>query len=359
MSALYRSLRPVLFALSPEFSHELTLSALRLLGGGAVASSLFGKGVSDPYTALGLQFPNRVGLAAGLDKNGAAIPAMSAMGFGFIEVGTVTPLPQPGNPKPRLFRLRHEQAIINRMGFNNCGSAALLDNVRRAREVMKLSAASGASPAVLGINIGKNKNTPPESANDDYLQGLEAAYKAADYVTINVSSPNTSGLRDLQFGEQLDALLFALREKRKLLEDIEAVRKPLLVKVAPDMEDDALCRVADRLLHFGVDGVIATNTTLARDAVQSSVYANEAGGLSGLPLQQKATHSIRVLSAHAGDALTIMGVGGIDSGASAIEKIHAGAHLVQLYSGLIYRGPGLVGECAGAIAALRQENCKG
>jgi len=266
---------------------------------------------------------------------------MQALGFGFLEVGTVTPLAQPGNPEPRMFRLTEQQAIINRMGFNNDGLESMLERLEKLRR--------NPLQVPLGINLGKNKSTPADRAIDDYLQGLDAAFELADYITINLSSPNTPGLRDMQFGEPLDALLLALSERRARLIDQYGDYTPLLVKLAPDMSTEDLLRVSDRLVHFGMDGVIATNTTIDRSLVSDSPYANEAGGLSGSVLYERSTAVVASLAQHLKGALVIVGVGGISSGDDAVGKMAAGADLVQIYSGLIYQGPGLVRECAQAI----------
>lgn len=342
---LYRLARPLLFSLAPELSHDITL---RLLSSKAVASILraaLPAPVQDPVELMGCRFANRVGLAAGLDKNANSVIGLEALGFGFLEVGTVTPLAQPGNPRPRMFRLVEHEAIINRMGFNNQGLEAMLEKLA--------SLASHRSLVPLGINIGKNKLTPADKAVDDYLVCLDAVYSQADYITINLSSPNTPGLRDLQFGEQLDALLLAIREKRKFLDDIDGKRTPVLVKIAPDMARDDLLSVVDRMVVFGFDGVIATNTTIDREAVQGSRHAGETGGLSGLPLYDASTGVVEALSGHLQGALCIVGVGGIHTPEQAVNKIRAGADLVQLYSGIIYRGPGLVYEAASAISDMR------
>jgi len=297
--------------------------------------------VEDTVELMGLQFANRVGLAAGLDKDARCMQGMQALGFGFLEVGTVTPLAQPGNPEPRMFRLTEQQAIINRMGFNNDGLESMLERLEKLRR--------NPLQVPLGINLGKNKSTPADRAIDDYLQGLDAAFELADYITINLSSPNTPGLRDMQFGEPLDALLLALSERRARLIDQYGDYTPLLVKLAPDMSTEDLLRVSDRLVHFGMDGVIATNTTIDRSLVSDSPHANEAGGLSGSVLYERSTAVVASLAQHLKGALVIVGVGGISSGDDAVGKMAAGADLVQIYSGLIYQGPGLVRECAQAI----------
>ncbi|MDD2686330.1 MAG: quinone-dependent dihydroorotate dehydrogenase [Gallionella sp.] len=333
----YSLLRPALFTLNPETAHNATLNTLNTaqrLG----LTALLPRPASDPRTVMGITFPNPVGLAAGLDKNGDCINGLSALGFGFIEIGTVTPRPQPGNPQPRLFRLPEAQAIINRMGFNNHGVDTLIANVERAK-----------FKGVLGINIGKNAATPIENAADDYLICLRKVYAHASYITVNISSPNTKNLRQLQGGDELDALLAQLKAEQEQLAAAQSRYVPLAVKIAPDLDTEQIKQIAALLTKHRIDGVIATNTTLARDAVAHLPHGNETGGLSGAPVRDKSTAVIRLLAAELGNALPIIGVGGILSGQDALEKIQAGAALVQLYSGLIYRGQALVGECAAAI----------
>lgn len=343
---MYSLIRPLLFALEPERAHDVTLAGLRVLA--PLLAHALPAPVSDPVELMGIRFANRVGLAAGLDKDARCMHAMQALGFGFIEVGTVTPLPQAGNARPRMFRLVPERSIINRMGFNNAGLAAMLV------QLLQLRKRPLAIP--LGVNIGKNKATATEHALQDYLQGLDAAYPYADYITINLSSPNTPGLRDLQFGEPLESLLAGLVQRRNELSDKHAAKRPLLVKIAPDMADDDLYRVADRLVHHGIEGVIATNTTISREAVPGSAHAGEAGGLSGAALFEPSTRVVAKLAGHLQGALTIIGVGGIDSGERAAAKLAAGADLVQLYSGLVYRGPSLVRE---SVLAARHHGQSG
>ncbi|HEX7155696.1 MAG TPA: quinone-dependent dihydroorotate dehydrogenase [Burkholderiaceae bacterium] len=342
--ALYGLARPLLFALDPERAHELTLAALQrahdLGTTGLIAPHL----PDDPIDAMGLRFPNPVGLAAGLDKDAAHVDALGALGFGFVEAGTVTPQPQPGNPRPRLFRLPQAQALINRFGFNSQGVGVLLANVRRAR-----------FGGILGLNIGKNAATPIEAALDDYRACLRAVYPCAGYVTINVSSPNTRGLRTLQGGQELAALLAGLAAEREALADRFGRRVPLAVKIAPDLDDAEVPRLADTLVEHGVDAVIATNTTTARDGVAGLRHAGEPGGLSGAPLRLRSTEVIGLLALRLQRALPIIGVGGIVSGRDAVEKLRAGATLVQLYTGLIYRGPALVAECRQAIRDYRRQ----
>ena len=339
--SLYALARPWLFALDPERAHDLTLSSLDAAACSGALRLIAGAPVDDPVEVMGLKFRNRVGLAAGLDKNGAHVDAFGAMGFGFVEVGTVTPKPQPGNPKPRMFRLPQKQALINRMGFNNDGADAFVANVSRAKW-----------RGVLGLNIGKNAATPIERAIDDYLTGLEKVYPHASYVTVNVSSPNTKNLRQLQGGDELDRLLSALREARKRLADRHGRDVPLALKIAPDLDEDGIARIADALVRHGTDAVIATNTTVSREAVAGLPHADEAGGLSGAPVLEPSNLVIRALRARLPREFPIIGVGGILSGDDARAKIEAGATLVQLYTGLIYRGPALVRECA---LALREQ----
>jgi dihydroorotate dehydrogenase len=334
---MYPLLRPLLFNLDPETAHHATLDALKTAHNLGLLCAKHP--AANPRTVMGLTFPNPVGLAAGLDKNGAYIDALAALGFGFIEVGTVTPLPQPGNPKPRMFRLPEAQAIINRLGFNNFGVNALVENVKRAKY-----------RGILGINIGKNFDTPIEKAANDYLICLRKVYTHASYVTINISSPNTTNLRQLQGGDELDSLLEQLKAEQENLENLHGKYVPLAVKIAPDLDREQIQQIAARLIHHRIDGVIATNTTLSREGVENLPHGNEAGGLSGAPVREKSTAVIRELAAALNGALPIIGVGGILSGADAVEKIQAGAALVQIYSGMIYRGPDLVGEAITALA---------
>lgn len=358
----YPLLRPFLFCLDAEKAHDLALAQLERLQHSPLRALLQQPRVADPITLAGLRFPNRVGLAAGLDKNARCIDAWGALGFGLVEVGTVTPLAQAGNPKPRIFRLPQSQALINRLGFNNDGLAAFVANVRRSHlRAQRSSGASGASgvsgaaPAlVLGLNIGKNAATPIERASDDYLTALEAVYPHADYVAVNISSPNTQNLRALQSDAALEQLLAALAQRRAELSAASGVRRPLFIKIAPDLEAEQIEAIAAALLRHGMDGVIATNTTLSRSAVQGQAHADEAGGLSGAPLLHASNAVVRALRQRLGPHFPIIGVGGILSGADAISKIEAGADLVQLYSGLIYRGPALVLEVAQALQRSRR-----
>ena len=335
----YQLLRKILFTFSAETSHDLSLEWLSALNRLGLLSPFVSPVVNQPVEVMGIQFPNAVGLAAGLDKNADHLDALGALGFGFVEVGTVTPRPQPGNPKPRLFRLTEQQAIINRMGFNNKGLAHLVERVRKSRFT-----------GPIGINIGKNFDTPVDQANDDYLKGLRAAYTHAAYITVNVSSPNTPGLRDLQFGDALNRLLDAIKVEQGRLAKEHGRYVPIAIKIAPDMNDEDTRQVALALKARDFDAVIATNTTLDRDAVQGSPFAQEAGGLSGAPLTEKSTRMIELLYAELGQQVPIIGVGGIMCGDDAAAKIAAGAKLVQVYSGFIYRGPALIRECAEAIS---------
>lgn len=344
-SAAYSLARPALFALDPEAAHDLTLASLAAAQRTPLQLAWHQSRVDDPLRLAGIDFPNRIGLAAGLDKNGRAIDAFGAMGFGFVEVGTVTPLPQPGNPKPRMFRLPERTALINRLGFNNEGLAAFLANVRRA----KFRSRGG----VLGLNIGKNAATPIERAIDDYLTGLAGVYPHADYVTVNISSPNTKNLRALQSDDALHGLLTELTARRSELAEEHGRTVPLFLKIAPDLDDSQVRAIAQALREHGIDGVIATNTTLSRDAVAGLKHADEAGGLSGAPVLEASNRVIGVLRATLGPDFPIIGVGGVTSAEAAVSKLHAGADVVQIYTGLIYRGPALVGECARALKAAR------
>ncbi|WP_102795377.1 quinone-dependent dihydroorotate dehydrogenase [Bowmanella denitrificans] len=330
---MYSLLRDLLFTLDAERSHDLSLAFLKASQRN-VLNRLYGQSLPDkPVEVLGMQFRNPIGLAAGLDKNGECIDAFAAMGFGFIEVGTVTPKPQGGNDKPRLFRLPQSQAIINRMGFNNKGVDYLVEQVKRAQY-----------KGVLGINIGKNKITPEEQALDDYLHCLDKVYAHASYVTINISSPNTPGLRNLQYGEALDNLLRGLKQRQQQLSEQHGKYVPVLVKIAPDLSDEEIVDIARSLVQTGMDGVIATNTTLDRKLVQGQQYANEAGGLSGSPLTQVSQNVVEKLSKALDGAMPIIGVGGIDSPHAAKVRIAAGSSLIQIYSSLIYQGPDLIKE---------------
>ncbi|MCC4261420.1 quinone-dependent dihydroorotate dehydrogenase [Halopseudomonas aestusnigri] len=338
---MYDLLRSLMFRLPAETSHDLALDMIGAAGRLRLAEKLVRPVPAQPVEVMGLTFDNPVGLAAGLDKNAVAVDGMAAMGFGFLEVGTVTPRPQPGNPKPRLFRLPEQLAIINRFGFNNEGVDAMLERLAGVRY-----------QGVLGINIGKNAVTPVENAVDDYLYCLRKVYDRASYVTVNLSSPNTPGLRTLQYGETLKVLLGQIKQCQKVLAEERGRYVPIAIKIAPDMTADEVALVGATLLAEGMDAVIATNTTLDRSAVADSPYASEAGGLSGAPLTDMSTEVIRLLAAELKGQMPIIGVGGIFSGADAADKIAAGASLVQLYSGFIYRGPELIRECADAIAVM-------
>ena len=337
----YALARPFLFGLDAEQAHELTLDALARTQHTPLAWAYTRPLVRDPVTIAGLSFPNRVGLAAGLDKNARCIDAFGAMGFGFVEVGTVTPKAQPGNPKPRMFRLPRAQALINRLGFNNDGVEAFVANVRKSGFRGK--------GRILGLNIGKNAATPIERAADDYLLALDAVYPHADYVTVNISSPNTRNLRELQSDDALAALLGTLSARRRQLAQQHERQVPLFVKIAPDLEPEQVSHIARILREHGMDGVIATNTTVSRSAVQGLPHATEAGGLSGAPVREASNQVIRQLRQALGRDFPIIGVGGILSAADAVGKIDAGADLVQIYTGLIYQGPALVQQAAKAL----------
>lgn len=338
---MYRLFRPALFRLDPETAHHLTLTSLKAANSFGLSGMISPRPPDDPRTLMGLTFPNPVGLAAGLDKNGDCINGLAALGFGFIEIGTVTPLPQPGNPRPRLFRLPQANAIINRMGFNNDGVDKLIENVRHARY-----------QGILGINIGKNAATPIGKAADDYLTCLRKVYAHASYITVNISSPNTKNLRQLQDEDALNDLLAQLKSEQQMLADLHGKYVPIALKIAPDLETDQIVQVARLLMQHRIDGVIATNTTLSREGVANLPHGAESGGLSGAPVRDKSTAVIRRLAAELKGALPIIGVGGILSGADAADKITAGASLVQVYSGLIYRGPALISEACASIRDL-------
>lgn len=338
---LYALARPLLFSLDAEAAHNLTLPSLKRAAACGL-TRLVGRPKADPCNVMGITFPNPVGLAAGLDKDGAYIDGLASLGFGFIEVGTVTPRAQPGNPMPRIFRLPQANAVINRMGFNNGGVDAFVANVQASTFFQQ-------KEGVLGLNIGKNADTPIERAADDYLHCLEKVYPYASYVTVNISSPNTKNLRQLQGGSELDALLSQLKDAQARLADRHKRYVPIALKIAPDIDGEQIKTIAAALVRHKMDAVIATNTTITRDAVKGLPHAEETGGLSGAPVFELSNAVIRALKAELGDALPIIGVGGILSGKDAQAKIDAGASLVQLYTGLIYRGPGLVKECAAAL----------
>ena len=354
MSALpYSLLRPLLFAVDAETVHDQTMAMLAATQHTVLRQLYSQARVNDPVRLCGLSFPNRIGLAAGLDKNARCIDAWQAMGFGFVEVGTVTPLAQPGNPKPRMFRLPQAQALINRLGFNNQGLESFLNNVSRATFRQHSE-----QPMLLGLNIGKNAATPIENANDDYLTCLNAVYPHADYVTVNISSPNTQNLRQLQTDEAFTSLLKVLQQRRCELADMHGKQVPVFIKIAPDLDDLQLQQVCDNLRSVCMQGdkvidqawgVIATNTTLSRDAVQGMAHGEQAGGLSGAPVREASNRVIRHLRHELGAGFPIIGVGGVMTAADAVEKIQAGADLVQIYTGLIYAGPALISESALAI----------
>ena len=337
---MYTALRRLLFKLDPELSHDFSLELLSAAERLRILSLFTPNLPFVPVKVMGLDFPNPVGLAAGLDKNARCFNALGALGFGFVEVGTVTPRAQSGNARPRLFRLDEDQAIINRMGFNNDGVDGLVERVRHRRY-----------RGVLGINLGKNKVTPEEYALSDYLVGMQKSYAVADYIAINISSPNTPGLRNLQYGDALNKLISGIADEREKLSDKHARRVPVAVKVAPDNDDETLKAIVDTLMKHGIDAVIATNTTLSREGL-SSDYSDEVGGLSGAPLRERSTSVISTLHSLSGGELPIIGVGGIDSADDALEKIRSGASLVQLYTGFIYQGPKLIED---TVLALQEE----
>ena len=332
---LYSLARPLLFSMAPERAHDLTLSLLKSAHKmGFIRQKIDAK----PVTCMGIEFPNPVGLAAGLDKNGAYIDALAALGFGFIEIGTITPRPQAGNPQPRLFRIPEAKAIINRMGFNNDGVDQLVENVKASK-----------FKGILGINIGKNADTPVENAVDDYLICLEKVYNYASYITVNISSPNTKNLRSLQSGDALTELLDTLKQRQLELAEQYHHYVPLVLKVAPDLSREDIDFIAAQLITFKIDGLIVTNTTLSRDGVESLAFGNEAGGLSGAPVFEKSTACLRQFAEVLNGQIPLIGVGGITQGEHAVAKIEAGATLVQIYSGLIYTGPELVKQCVSAL----------
>ncbi|WP_266181594.1 quinone-dependent dihydroorotate dehydrogenase [Dyella humicola] len=341
---MYDLIRPLLFALDAETAHGATLYALDVAQRSNFLHHLVKPPAELPTAAFGIRFPNPVGLAAGLDKNADHLDALGALGFGFVEVGTTTPRPQPGNDKPRMFRLPHHEAVINRLGFNNAGVDALVRNVQQS-----------GYRGVLGINIGKNKDTPNDTAVDDYLFCLERVYAHASYVTVNISSPNTQGLRDLQEEATLRRFIETLREAQERLGSQSGARKPMLLKIAPDLSETELDAIAEVLLAARVDGVICTNTTIDHAAVAGDPHGNETGGLSGKPLFARSTAVLRGMRKRVGDRIGIIGVGGILDGSDAAEKIDAGASLVQIYSGMVYRGPKLIAECVNEIRRQRED----
>jgi len=334
----YSAIRKVLFQFDPETIHEITIKSLKKTGATPLNFPYKQKVANKPVQVMGIHFPNPCGLAAGLDKNGECIRAFDDMGFGFVEIGTITPRPQPGNDKPRIFRLPEADAVINRMGFNNKGVDYLIDQVRKAK-----------FKGVLGINIGKNKDTPDENAKDDYIHCMRKVYNFATYITINISSPNTPGLRSLQYGEALNELLSALKEEQTVLAKQFDKYVPIAVKIAPDLTEPEVLSIAECLIENAIDGVIATNTTLSREGVENLTHGDEQGGLSGQPVKDKSTHVIKLLATALDNKLPIIGVGGIASSEDAKEKIAAGAKLVQIYTGFIYQGPELVKEIVRAL----------
>ena len=344
----YALTRPFLFGMDAEAAHELTMDMLARGQRTPLQWAWCNETVHDPVTLAGLTFPNRVGMAAGLDKNARCIDALGAMGFGFVEVGTVTPKAQPGNPKPRMFRLPEARALINRLGFNNEGLEAFLRNVQQAQ----FRKQNRRNPMLLGLNIGKNATTPIENATSDYLTCLEGVYPHADYVTVNISSPNTQNLRALQSDAALDALLSAIAGRREALATRHAKRVPVFVKIAPDLDEAQVAVIAATLQRHGMDGVIATNTTISRAAVQGMRHSEETGGLSGAPVLEASNQVIRQLRAALGSRFPIIGVGGVMSAEDAVSKVRAGADVVQIYTGLIYEGPALVVKAAKAIKAM-------
>ena len=344
----YALARPILFNMDPEKAHELTMDMLAKGQRTPLQWAWCSATVNDPIELAGLKFPNRVGMAAGLDKNARVIDGLAAMGFGFVEVGTVTPKGQPGNPKPRMFRLPAANALINRLGFNNEGLDAFIRNVKLSQ-----TRAQG-KPMLLGLNIGKNAVTPIEEATSDYLICLEGVYPHADYVTVNISSPNTKNLRALQSDEALDGLLSAISERREQLAAQHHRRVPIFVKIAPDLDESQVALIAATLKRNGMDGVIATNTTISRDAVKGMAHAEETGGLSGSPVLEASNRVIAQLRAELGSGYPIIGVGGILSAEDAVSKIRAGADVVQIYTGLIYKGPELVTQAAQAIKNMKR-----
>ncbi len=349
----YRVARPFLFGLDPEVAHDLTMASLARTQGTPLSLAYCTARVNDPVTLAGLIFPNRVGLAAGLDKNARCIDGLAAMGFGFIEVGTVTPLAQNGNPKPRMFRLPEANALINRLGFNNDGLDAFLANVQKSAVRRQGTNNKAQNKVLLGLNIGKNAATSIENAVDDYLICLGGVYPHADYVSVNISSPNTKNLRSLQSDEALDALLGAIALSREELSQQHGKRVPIFVKIAPDLDEAQVQVIAATLKRHAMDGVVATNTTLSREAVRGLRHADETGGLSGAPVLEMSNRVIRQLRAALGKAYPIIGVGGILSAEDAVSKIEAGADVVQIYTGLIYKGPELVKQAATLIKNSR------
>lgn len=349
---LYSLCRRVLFSMQPETAHNVTMANLDWATHLGLHKLLTHMPDEDPVEVMGLRFPNTIGLAAGMDKDGIRVNAFGALGFGHVEIGTITPLAQPGNPKPRCFRVIPAKGIINRMGFNNEGVVQVLENLRSA-DAFRLRG------GVLGINIGKNAVTPIENALSDYVKCLDAVYDHADYIAVNISSPNTKNLRTLQGEGELDHLVKGITEKRA---DLKAQRNgkhvPIAVKLAPDLENDEILRCVDTLMKYGIDAVIATNTTIGRKRVQGLLHAEETGGLSGAPLRERSTEVVRLVAEHVKGELPIIASGGVMSGADAVEKMEAGAQLVQLFTGFIYKGPALIAECSEAVAAWRRAQQK-
>lgn len=349
---LYNIARRVLFSMNPETAHAVTMANLDWVVHTGLHKLITHMPDEDPVTVMGVRFPNTIGLAAGMDKDGTRVSAFGGLGFGHVEIGTITPLAQPGNPKPRLFRLIPAEGVINRMGFNNEGVVQVLENLRSA-DAFRLRG------GVLGINIGKNAVTPIENALSDYVKCLDAVYDHADYIAVNISSPNTKNLRTLQCEGELDHLVKGITEKRA---DLKAERNgkhvPIAVKLAPDLENDEILRCVDTLMKYGIDAVIATNTTIARKRVQGLLHAEETGGLSGAPLRERSTEVVRLVADHVKGELPIIASGGVMSGADAVEKMEAGAQLVQLFTGFIYKGPALIAECSEAVAAWRRAQQK-
>ena len=349
---LYNIARRVLFSMNPETAHAVTMATLDWVVHTGLHKLITHMPDEDPVTVMGVHFPNTIGLAAGMDKDGTRVSAFGGLGFGHVEIGTITPLAQPGNPKPRLFRLIPAEGVINRMGFNNEGVVQVLENLRSA-DAFRLRG------GVLGINIGKNAVTPIENALSDYVKCLDAVYDHADYIAVNISSPNTKNLRTLQGEGELDHLVKGITEKRA---DLKAERNgkhvPIAVKLAPDLENDEILRCVDTLMKYGIDAVIATNTTIGRKRVQGLLHAEETGGLSGAPLRERSTEVVRLVAEHVKGELPIIASGGVMSGADAVEKMEAGAQLVQLFTGFIYKGPALIAECSEAVAAWRRAQQK-
>lgn len=349
MSMLYSIARRCLFAMDPETAHHVIMANLDWAVNLGVTKLVTRDPEEDPIEVMGLRFPNVVGLAAGMDKNGERVSAFGGLGFGHVEIGTITPKAQPGNPKPRLFRVIPAEGVINRMGFNNHG----VDEVLGVH--LKSAAAFRNRGGILGINIGKNAVTPIENAVDDYLISMRKIYNHTDYIAINISSPNTKNLRSLQADEELEKLLKAITDERKrLIDENDGKRVPIALKVAPDLENDDILRISDQLVNYGIDGIIATNTTIARDSIQGLPNCNETGGLSGKPLRERSTEVVDLLYRHLQETMPIIASGGVMTGADAVEKMQAGAKLVQLFTGFIYYGPVLVPDCVDAVAQWRK-----